>query len=327
MNLFTIDKNPRKGLLWVEWVVLAYLAFTLIIMLFSYVKLANPSSMIWGRVRVVTLMAAMWAVYRLLPCRATMLLRVCSQMALLAWWYPDTYEINRIFTNLDYLVAEWDQSLFGCQPALLFSTTFTSPIISELLHLGYVSYYPMIALTVLVYFFRRYDEFERCAFIIMGSFFIYYAIFDLMPVAGPTFYYKAVGLDEIAKGVFPHLGDYFNYHQESFQLPGYSKGIFYQLVADAQATGERPTAAFPSSHVGVSTICMFLLYRLRQKKLLLGLLPIYILLCFATVYIQAHYLVDVLAGWVSAIAIYFLLLAVSANFRNFAPQHSYKRKK
>ena len=91
MTLFSIEKNPRKGLLWIEWAILAYLAFTLVLMFFSYVKLANPESMIWGRVRVVTLMAAMWAVYRLLPCRATMLLRVTSQMCLLAWWYPDTH--------------------------------------------------------------------------------------------------------------------------------------------------------------------------------------------------------------------------------------------
>ena len=31
-----------------------------------------------------------------------------------------------------------------------------------------------------------------------------------------------------------------------------------------------------------------------------------VLLCFATVYIQAHYLIDVFAGWISAIGIYVL---------------------
>ena len=65
-----------------EWAVLAYLAFTLVLMVFSYVRLANPDSMIWGRVRVVALMAAMWIVYRLLPCRATMLLRVKEHRAI-----------------------------------------------------------------------------------------------------------------------------------------------------------------------------------------------------------------------------------------------------
>ena len=67
--------------------------------------------------------------------------------------------------------------------------------------------------------------------------------------------------------------------------------------------GERPTAAFPSSHVGISTIVMILAYR-ANKRLFIILAPVYILLCCATVYIQAHYLIDVFAGWISAILIY-----------------------
>ena len=38
-----------------------------------------------------------------------------------------------------------------------------------------------------------------------------------------------------------------------------------------------------------------------KKKLCYFLAPFYVLLCCATVYIQAHYLVDVIAGWISAV--------------------------
>ena len=41
-----------------------------------------------------------------------------------------------------------------------------------------------------------------------------------------------------------------------------------------------------------------------NRKLCYGLMPFYVLLCCATVYIQAHYLIDVFAGWVSAVGIY-----------------------
>jgi membrane-associated phospholipid phosphatase len=75
------------------------------------------------------------------------------------------------------------------------------------------------------------------------------------------------------------------------------------LVELSQAVGERPTAAFPSSHVGISTIVLIMAYR-AKKWLGHLMLPVYILLCCATVYIQAHYLIDVLAGWISAIVIY-----------------------
>jgi membrane-associated phospholipid phosphatase len=44
------------------------------------------------------------------------------------------------------------------------------------------------------------------------------------------------------------------------------------------------------------------------------MMPFYILMCFATVYIQAHYVIDVIAGWISAIIIYAVLLFLSKKF-------------
>lgn len=329
-ELFAIDKKPRKGLLPLEWVVLAYLAFTLVLMLLGSVRLDNPSSMLWGRFRVVTLMAAMWIVYRLIPCRMTLLLRILCQVVMLAWWYPDTYELNKLLPNMDPLFARLDQMIFGCQPALLFAQHFPSPVISELMDMGYFAYYPMIGLTLCWYFFGGYREFERAAFIVIAAFFIYYVMFDLIPVTGPTYYYKAVGLDQIAKGMFPSVGDYFNTHTASLPSPGYRDGLFYQLVESAKEAGERPTAAFPSSHVGISTICMLLAWHYKRNyrgKLLLCILaPFYVFLCMATVYIQAHYAIDVIAGFVSALVMYALLLWLSSNFSNTNPQQR-KRKK
>ena len=158
----------HKGLLPFEWVVLAYMAFTLLIVLFTSTKLVNPDAMIWGRVRVGAMTIALWAVYRMMPCKLTMFARVAAQMGMLAWWYPDTYEINRMFPNLDHLFATWEQQLFGFQPALDFARAFPSPIVSELMDCGYAAYYPMIAVVLLFYFFKRYGEFEKTAFIILG---------------------------------------------------------------------------------------------------------------------------------------------------------------
>lgn len=317
-DLIKIDKKPRRGLIPLEWVVLGYLVLTLLIVLFTYTKLPNPDSMIWGRVRVVAIMAGMWAVYRIAPCQLTMLLRVACQGALLVWWYPDTFEINRILPNLDHLFAQADQVIFGFQPALAFPAYFTSDIVSELMYMGYACYYPLILVTILCFVLFR-DNWQRCAFVLLGSFFCYYLIFDLLPVAGPTFYYKAIGMDNVVKGIFPAVGDYFNTHQDCLAAPGYSQGLFYHLVEDAREVGERPTAAFPSSHVGVSTVCMLLLWQLRSHKPFWITMPIYVFLCLATVYIQAHYAVDAIAGLVSGVLFYAVLMAVSRKIDNFAP--------
>ena len=310
-DYFKIDKNPKKGLMALEWVMLGYMAITIITMLFTYTKLVNPEAMLWGRLRVLVMTIALWAVYRMIPCRITKMVRIIAQMGLLAWWYPDTYEINRMFPNLDHIFAGWELDLFGCQPALLFAKALPWAAVSELMSMGYFMYYPMIALVSFYYFFCRYYEAERAAFVMLASFFIYYLIYIYVPVAGPTFYFDAVGISEITKGIFPALGDYFNTHINCLPTPGYTDGIFYQLVEDAKNAGERPTAAFPSSHVGVSTICMLLVWHAGNRKMLYVMLPFYIFLCLATVYIQAHYLIDAIAGLISAIVIYFALMAVS----------------
>lgn len=306
-DIFKIEKKPIKGLLTVEWIILGYWVLTLLFVLFTYTKIQNPETLIYGRIKVLALTAAMWAVYRMIPCRFTLLCRIGVQLALLSWWYPDTYELNKILPNLDHLFAGYEQQLFGCQPALLFPQAITNPVFSELMHLGYASYFPLIAIVTLFYFFWRFTEFNRAVFVILASFFLYYVIFIFLPVTGPQYYYEAVGLDKIAQGIFPNLHDYFATHDEMMTMPGYSDGFFYQCVASAHATGERPTAAFPSSHVGITTILLFLAWRTKNRLLFFGILPFYVLMCLATVYIRAHYAIDVIGGWVSAVVFYLLL--------------------
>lgn len=303
-NLFAIEKKPHKGLFAVEWVILAYTLMTFMLLFLVYTKAHNPEAMIWGRIRIVVTMMALWWVYKMIPCRLTKFARIATQFGFLAWWYSDTYEYNRLFPNLDHIFAQAEQTYFGFQPALVFYKMFPSHIVSELMDMGYASYFLMIAIVTVYYFIWKYDQFEKTTFIILTSFFIFYVVFIFLPVAGPQFYYKAVGLDQIAAGVFPNIGNYFNNHQDVLASPGYTDGFFYQIVEDAKNAGERPTAAFPSSHVGMSTIVMILAFR-GNKKLWLCMLPFYIFLCMATVYIQAHYLIDAVAGFLAAFLLYF----------------------
>ncbi|MBP5277304.1 MAG: phosphatase PAP2 family protein, partial [Prevotella sp.] len=284
-DLFKIEKHPRKNLFAMEWVIMAYLLFTTIYILINYSRLDNPQALLTFRAHIIAITAALYLVYRLVPCRFTRVIRPTVQLALLSWWYPDTYELNKMIPNLDHLFAQWEQSLLGCQPALIYSESINNPIVTELLDLGYASYYPLIALVCYYYFFRRYEEFQRCVFIVTASFFLYYVIFIFFPVAGPTFYYQAVGIEEIAKGVFPNLQDYFRYHTECLPTPGYTDGIFYQMVEGAKAAGERPTAAFPCSHVGITVVLLFLAWHSGSRRLFYFIVPLFVLMFFATVYI------------------------------------------
>ena len=163
----------------------------------------------------------------------------------------------------------------------------------------------MIALVTTYCFFCRPKQTERCTFIILSSFFIYYLIYMVLPVAGPQFYFPVIGDEAAATGFYPEIGYYFNQHPEITIVQENKGGLFTELVCMAQSTGERPTAAFPSSHIGVATILLFLAFR-AKKALFALLLPVYLLLCCATVYIKAHYLVDAIAGVVSGVLFYML---------------------
>ena len=308
--LFATDKKPVRGLLAAEWVVLAYLVLTLVLIFFTWTKLPSPEPMVWGRLRIVVTTAALWAVYRMVPCRFTLLCRVTLQLALLSWWYPDTFDLNRIFPNLDHIFAAAEQSVFGCQPALLFAERLPNPVVSELMYLSYSSYFLLVAAVAVYYFFRRYDEFLRTAFVILASFFLFYVVFVALPVTGPQFYYLAAGLDNVAQGVFPDVGNYFLTHDEMMTMPGYEDGFFYQIMVHAHAAGERPTAAFPSSHVGVTLVLLLLAVRTRCRGLIWFVAVLFVLMCFATVYIRAHYVIDVAAGLVTGALLYAMLQVV-----------------
>ena len=266
-DYFKIEKNPKKGLLPLEWVMLGYMAITVFTMLFTFTKVVNPESMLWGRLRILVMTLALWGVYRMIPCRITKMVRIIAQIALLAWWYPDTYEINRMFPNLDHLFAGWEQDLFGCQPALLFAKALPWAVVSELMSMGYFMYYPMIAAVVLYYFFCRYYEAERVSFVMLASFFIYYLIYIYVPV-GTNVLLRCRGSAGYCQGYLPGNGRLLQYpyqlsanprlYRRNFlparrgcqgsrratyrRLPEFARGRKYHLYAPCLAQ-QKPQAA------------------------------------------------------------------------------------
>ncbi len=295
-----------------EVVTLLYTLFTSLLILFFWNRMASPRMLLEGRAFVVggILLLSLFHYYR--PNRWLLVLRYVFPLSLLGYWYPDTYEFCQLFPNLDYVFAAADRALFGCQPSIQFSLWLPQKLWSELFHMGYFAYYPMIFLTVLAPLFTDRRLFARTAFVVLCSFFLYYLIYLFLPVAGPQYYFHAVGFEVIESGHFPHLGDYFRYHTELAASPG-PEGFFRELVESTQKSGERPTAAFPSSHVGMSTVLMMLLWRNRRYLFAIAL-PFYFFLCCATVYIQAHYLIDVFGGLVTAVIFFFLTSCIWQKF-------------
>jgi len=93
-------------------------------------------------------------------------------------------------------------------------------------------------------------------------------------------------------------------------------GIFSRAVKLVQYYGEHPTGAFPSSHVAMVVIFLYLSF-MNIRWLFWIILPLFVLILMATVYIKAHYAIDVIAGLLSAPIVYYLanLLAKQINLR------------
>jgi len=202
--------------------------------------------------------------------------------ALMTFLYKETAMLNTlIFPKIDEFLSNLDQNIFKFQPSIEFSKHFNSLFFSELFYFGYFCYYllPLVVFGILYKFLPQ--KIEEFGFILISSFLLYYFIFIIIPAEGPQFYFP-----------FP---------DNTIE----AKGIFGNMVKLIQKNGEAPTAAFPSSHVGISWIVIFWLYQ-NFRKSVKYFLPFVILLMFSTVYIKAHYFVDVVAGFISAPIVFFL---------------------
>lgn len=162
----------------------------------------HPAQMLADRAMIAGMTFLLMYLYRLAPCKFSAFIRIAIQMSLLSYWYPDTFEFNRIFPNLDHVFASAEQWIFGAQPAVWFSLRFPQMWVSEPFNMGYFFYYPMILLVVVWYFLYRFELFEKVSFVIVTAFFIYYLFYIFVPVAGPQFYFPAIGNDNVAQGIF-----------------------------------------------------------------------------------------------------------------------------
>ncbi len=274
--------NIFKGLTLIDKATLLYASFTFLFIVFFSWKLDNIFPHLAFRMGVFIVVFLLARLSEKYPSELMKLFRGFLPIWLLSYWYGETAYMNTvIFDKFDPLISQLDERIFGFQPSMMFSAAFPQAWFSEVIHFGYFSYYFLTVFTcLLIYLFNR-KYFEYTVFIVSASFFIYYLIFIFFPVVGPQYYFPA----------------------DSVGVPsGY---LFDKGVKMAQQMGEAPTGAFPSSHVGMSIIFLILLFKYYRKAFFITI-PLTIILCFATVYIKAHYFVDVIAGLISAPLIFLI---------------------
>lgn len=171
----------------------------------------------------------------------------------------------------DDVIQNWEARLFGGQPSATLAMRWSWPPLSELLHLAYLAYYPLIyVFPSILYARREWEPFRATVFALMLGFTVSYVIFTAFPVQGPRYLFPSPGGD----------------------LAG---GWFYRLTHTVLETGSSQGAAFPSSHAAIAVIQTVSAMRyLPRAAPLLGLITAGI--AVGAVYGGFHYGIDMLAG-------------------------------
>ena len=171
---------------------------------------------------------------------------------------------------LDATVIRWETATFGDNPALDWAARWPSRVLSEFLHLAYLSYYPIIfVVPAALYASARRAEFSEAVFVLMLTFVVCFVAYLVFPVAGPRYAWAS----------------------SSVAPAGPIRSLVNWLL---EARSSRGTA-FPSSHVAVAVAQSLLAGRYFGKKgAVLGVLTLG--LALGAIYGGFHYAVDVLAG-------------------------------
>lgn len=258
-----------------EVVIISYLIITGFLILVYHSRLQHIQRHLSFRIGMILVIYIISLRHKKNPSNKIIeLVRFMLPFLMLVYLYPETDYLNNLFfrKNLDPFFSGLEYRIFSTQPALLFAAKLPSDTVAELMYFGYFSYYFMIfGIPLLIFYKKDMQLGNKVSFIIICAFLIYYLIFIIVPVGGPQFFF------EKTDGPLPR---------------GY---LFGPLIHIIDKYGERPTAAFPSSHVG---ICMLLLWAAFRyyRKILPVLIPVSLLLILSTIYLRAHYIIDVIAA-------------------------------
>ena len=220
-------------------------------------------------------------------------LRTLYPLIAVAVLYRETGMVNQLITGTfhDGFFVALEQRVFGFQPVVRFMETMPARVVAEVLYFAYFSYYSLVVLVGIVLYVKDRREVFHYISVVSFVFYSCYLVFIIFPVLGPT----AIQLPGYAEQV-----------GFSYDIPpipaSVSSAWFYRLMKVIHGEYQVIGAAFPSSHVAVSTVAAYFAWLYLRRVRYLIALDVF-LLALATVYCRYHYAVDSIAGILVAAAL------------------------
>ncbi|MCB5286522.1 MAG: phosphatase PAP2 family protein [Candidatus Cloacimonetes bacterium] len=216
--------------------------------------------------------------------KAISLIRALYPITLFGYFFTSGYSVNQIiFTRwLDPFFMNIDLKLFGYLPSLIWGKTYAGYLSSEVFHLAYFCYYPMIIGLPVYLYFKKPKAFKELIFNLCFVFYLCYFIFSILPVIGGRFLQEAMELTQTYRG-----------------------GPFTHIMVFIYRNTHHLGGAFPSSHVAVALVLTVAALRHAPR---LGYLFVVIafFLTFSTVYCHYHWFIDAMFGILAGVGGYYL---------------------
>ena len=172
----------------------------------------------------------------------------------------------------DHYLLALESRLFATAPTVWLGR-YGSPLLTEILELGYFSYFVLLMIVGGVLYARPDKRgFRQVMDATVLSYALCYLVFILFPTEGPAYTLAA---------------------RHDFEIPG--GGPFHWIVRFIQTYGGVHGNAFPSAHVAGAVVALFYAWR-YAPRLGAWLSPLVFLLCVGAVYDRYHYVSDVVAG-------------------------------
>ncbi|HKV42108.1 MAG TPA: phosphatase PAP2 family protein, partial [Blastocatellia bacterium] len=215
------------------------------------------------------------------------------------FWYPLPlillsykelgYLIPRIHPHdMDRQLAAIDSRLFGVNPEVIFAR-LQSPALTLPLQLSYLCYYVFpVALGILLWRQRRFLSLQFLIFVILLGFYISYIGYIAVPAIGPRFFLSTTGIPPISGHIVGSI------RKSLDSMEGLTRDCF------------------PSGHTELTLLILFTARRFHRRFFWIMLVPA-LMLIFATMYLQYHYVIDVVAG-----AILAAIIVLAANWLHAA---------
>ena len=186
--------------------------------------------------------------------------------------------------DVDASLIAWDDYMLGFQPAI-YLEPFITPELTDFMYFSYSSFLIYILLfTMYLYVKKKKVAFRETLVSVILTFYIGYVGYVIFPAVGPKFTMSHL-FETSLSGTF--ITDRLSFLM-NYEISEYTR-----------------RDCFPSLHNGV--IFLILLFAFKHEKIYAYLFfPFAIALFISTLYLRYHYFVDMIAGFLLAIIIFYL---------------------